>query len=381
MNILFLHTVAIDPSKGGIEKVTRVLADALISRRHAVFFLSMMDVFRESCDNSRQSFFPCKKIYSKENEIFTKRFLKENNINVCIFQAGDDKKVPFPHIFHELGVRLIVAVHTDPEFFRALVRGKFETKYGLLASKICSPIIAAKVFLRKIRQKRLYRKNAADAEKVVLLSEKFLPVFSKYLRNKDKEKICAIPNPRERTTKSVSLTKENEILYVGRMNLGEKRVDLLLKIWAKIQNEFPAWHLTLVGGGSDEEKIRKLSNDLKLARISFEGFQKPEKYYARASVFCLTSSFEGFGLVLVEASAFGCVPVAFNSYLSAEDIIKTGENGFLVHPFNTEHYADILRQLLRNKRLTEKISAAARINSARFSLEKILPMWEKILEK
>lgn len=381
MNILFLHTVAIDPTKGGIEKVTRVLADALISRGHSVFFLSMMDVFRESCDDSRQSFFPCKKIYSEENEKFTKRFLKEKNINVCIFQSGDDKKVPFPHIFHELGVRLIVSVHTDPDFFRALVRGKFETKYGLRVSKICSPIIAAKVFLRKIRQTRLYKKNAADAEKVVLLSKKFLPVFSKYVRDKDKEKICAIPNPRERTTEPASLRKENEILYVGRMNLGEKRVDLLLEIWAKIQNDFPAWRLTLVGGGSDEGKIRKLSNDLKLDRISFEGFQKPEKYYARASVFCLTSSFEGFGLVLAEASAFGCVPVAFNSYLSADDIIKNGENGFLVPPFDTEHYADILRRLLRDKRLMKKLSDAARINSTRFSTEKILPLWEKLLEE
>lgn len=380
MNLLFLHTVAIDPQKGGIEKVSRLLADELTARGHVVSFLSMMDVFRETCDTARQSFFPCEKIYSEENEKFLKQFLKEKQIELCIFQAGDDKRVPFPHVFREAGVRLIVAVHTDPEFFKQLVRGKFELKYGRAAAVLLAPVLALKILLRKIKQARLYKTNAAAAEKVVLLSEKFIPVYSKYIRKEDRAKLCAIPNPAEKPAETVA-EKQNEILYVGRMTLSEKRVDLLLKVWAAVQNEFPEWRLTLVGGGRDEERIRKMSEKLKLRRISFEGFQKPEKYYARASIFCLTSAFEGFGLVLAEASAYGCVPVAFDSYLSAKDVIQSGENGFLIKAFDTNCYAEALRELMKNPTLRNRLSAAARVNADRFAPEKIVSRWEKLFKE
>ena len=155
MRVLILHTAAIDPQKGGIEKASRVLADALISRGNTVFFMAMMAVFRETCDRSLQFFFPSEKIYTTKNELFLKNFLKEKKIDVCIFQAGDDKRVPFPRVFRETGVKLIVAVHTDPEFFRPLVRGKFELKYGNTAVRLLLPIVALKIFFRKRKQMKI----------------------------------------------------------------------------------------------------------------------------------------------------------------------------------------------------------------------------------
>lgn len=211
-------------------------------------------------------------------------------------------------------------------------------------------------------------------------SQKNTNVYSKYIRKEDRAKLCAIPNPAEKSAETVA-EKQNEILYVGRMTLSEKRVDLLLKVWAAVQNEFPEWRLTLVGGGRDEEKIREMSEKLKLNRISFEGFQKPEKYYARASIFCLTSAFEGFGLVLAEASAYGCVPVAFDSYLSAKDVIQSGENGFLIKAFDTNCYAEALRELMKNPPLRNRLSEAARVNADRFAPEKIVSRWEKLFKE
>ncbi len=54
--------------------------------------------------------------------------------------------------------------------------------------------------------------------------------------------------------------------------------------------------------------LKEMAHKLNLKNISFEGFQEPEPYYARSSLFCLTSTFEGFGLVLAEAMQHGCVP-------------------------------------------------------------------------
>lgn len=382
MNIVFLHTVAIDPLKGGIEKVTHILGTALRERGHSVDYISMMDVYKESCDKSYQYFFPNKKIYAKENQFFLRNFFQEKKTDLVIFQAGDDKRIPFPHLFSSLGIRLIVAVHTDPEFYKAHVKNKIASKYGDAAvqSPFLQFLTKIKIFIRRQKQRKIYRKNSSIAEKVILLSPKFEPRFKTYLKKRDRGKICSIPNPVENIPHRLPKEKGHEILYVGRMNIDEKRVSHLLRIWKLIQHEFPDWNLRLVGGGSDEKELKELSKKLKLLRVSFEGFQKPQKYYERASIFCLTSAFEGFGLVLVEASAFGCVPVAFNSYPSAEEIIQSESNGFLVPENDIHAYADVLRQLMSNQELREKLSFEANKNAQRFSLEKILPKWEQVLE-
>lgn len=381
MKICFLHTVAIDPQKGGIEKISSLLADALAARGNEVFYLSMMDVFGENCDRERQFFFPdSSAIYSAKNEVFLKNFLRDKKIDCVIFQAGDDKRVPFPQLYSQCGARLIVAVHTDPEYYRAVVRNKIVMKYGERFAKAFPCFIALKTFLRSRKHKKIYRGNAMAADAVVLLSQKFVPAFAKYIRPADRQKITAIPNF-VNPPADVPADKARELLYVGRMNIDEKRVDLLLRIWAKLQSAFPQWRLRLVGDGSDRERLQRLSRELAVERVSFEGFQNPENYYRNAAIFCLTSAFEGFGLAMVEAASYACVPVAFNSYASAEEIISDGENGFLVPAFDTDAYAGTLARLMADENLRRRLSVAARGNAGRFSLPTTVARWETLFEK
>lgn len=62
-----------------------------------------------------------------------------------------------------------------------------------------------------------------------------------------------------------------------------------------------------------------------MERVVFTGWQDPESFYRDASILCLTSDFEGWGMVLTEAMTFGAVPVAFNSYAAITDIIDDGK--------------------------------------------------------
>ena len=66
--------------------------------------------------------------------------------------------------------------------------------------------------------------------------------------------------------------------------------------------------------------------------VSFLKGQKknPEPYYNEASIFMMTSSFEGWGLTLTEAQQYGCVPLAFRSFASLTDIITDKVNGFAI---------------------------------------------------
>lgn len=117
---------------------------------------------------------------------------------------------------------------------------------------------------------------------------------------------------------------------------------------------------------------------LGLERVSFEGFCAPAPYYRDAAIFCMTSAFEGFPMVLLEAAAFGCVPVAFDSYAAVRDIIDDGENGVLVSAFDLDAYTETLAQLMRDDALRERLALAARGRVAEFSPDKIAARWEAL---
>lgn len=88
----------------------------------------------------------------------------------------------------------------------------------------------------------------------------------------------------------------------------KNRVDRLLRIWSLVEANFPDWELKVVGDGRERRNLEKEAAGLGLHRVRFCGHStRVEEHYATAAILCLTSSFEGWGLVLVEAQAAGVV--------------------------------------------------------------------------
>ena len=152
----------------------------------------------------------------------------------------------------------------------------------------------------------------------------------------------------------------------------------MLEIWRRLFKAFPDWCLTIVGGGAALDSAKRMAKKMGLDRVSFEGFQDPRPYYERAAIFCMTSAWETFGLVLVEAMNYGCVPVAFNSYAAAADIIDDGENGILVPPMDCEKYANALAALMHDSALRERMAEAAQEKSLTFSINNTIDRWENL---
>lgn len=92
--------------------------------------------------------------------------------------------------------------------------------------------------------------------------------------------------------------KEKILLYVGRIENRQKRIDLLLKTWALVQKQCIDWSLVIVGDGNSKEELTNLSLSVKLERVRWVDRCDPRPFYEKASIFALTSSFEGFGIVL-----------------------------------------------------------------------------------
>ena len=121
--------------------------------------------------------------------------------------------------------------------------------------------------------------------------------------------------------------------------------------------------------------MESMATKLQLQRVSFEGYKYPIPYYDRASIFCMTSAFEGFGLVLVEAMSRGVVPLAFNSYLNASEIIDNNENGFLIPPFSIEKYVTQLSLLMENDEKRDEMAKKSIIKSNQYKIDVISKQW------
>lgn len=122
----------------------------------------------------------------------------------------------------------------------------------------------------------------------------------------------------------------------------------------------------------------------KLDRIFFFGKVDPTEYYKKAKIFHMTSAFEGFGNVLVEAQSYGCVPILFNSYSAAKDIVNHDVDGFLIEPFNVDAYVKKTISLINDNEKLEEMSKSTFENVSRFSYEKTYQKWQavfKTLEK
>lgn len=185
-----------------------------------------------------------------------------------------------------------------------------------------------------------------------------------------------IPNPITTPSLEVSPLSDKVILAVGRLD-NQKNFPELIDIWALIAKDYPDWKLRIVGEGYTDVRILKKVKEHGLEE-QFElcPFTKEiQKHYLSASIYVMTSAFEGLPLVLVEAESMGLPLVSYACPCGPRDIIRDGQDGFLVEPGDKETFAARLRQLIEDEELRRRMGQAAKINSQRFSLENVMKQW------
>ena len=376
-NVLFIFDRPIVPQRGGVQRVTRTIADFLESSgRYRAFFLASPKGRKSDADDAdaRQFFLPVPHFSCGESRRFVRSFLAEKRIDVVVFQSGVARPFPYVRECAALKIPVCSVFHSPPDSW---MREEPKT----LLSRI-------RRWRKRMHVAFRYARLCRVSSAVALLSEGFRAELCKYLSAEEelRRKICVIPNMVNCSSLGTAepdfSAKKKELLFVGRVTFHAKRPDYLLRVWAKLQARFPAWSLRMVGGAHDFDAVKKLAGTLGLERVHFEGFQNPEPYYRDASIFCMTSAYEGFPNVLVEAASFGCVPVAFDSFAAARDIISDGENGCLVPAFDLDAYAETLARLMSDDALRERLAknALAQIPE-KFSPEKIGAQWEALFRK
>lgn len=171
------------------------------------------------------------------------------------------------------------------------------------------------------------------------------------------------------------------IMAAGRLTR-QKGFDYLLKAFCKLLSEKISSRLMILGKGEEEENLKGLAEQLNLRdKVEFLGFQQnPYKYLSHSTLFVLSSLYEGFPNVLLEAMALGIPSVATRCPTGPDEIITEGVDGILVPPADEKAIADAIKKLLLDEDLRKRLSEAGKKRIQDFAVEKIVKQYEDAIE-
>ena len=163
----------------------------------------------------------------------------------------------------------------------------------------------------------------------------------------------------------------------------QKQPDHAIDAFARVVREVPDARLEIYGRGPDENALRSLISRHGLGRsVKLKGYTtNPSAVYRRAALSLLTSRYEGFGLVVVEALAHGCPVVSYDLKYGPADIIEDGVDGYLVPLGDVDALARREVELLGDYATRAAMSQAAQPAATRFSPESFVARWSAVFYK
>jgi len=205
---------------------------------------------------------------------------------------------------------------------------------------------------------RVNRRLFRHVDKIVVLGKSMQEEISDLLGPSMLEKTVVIPNPLSIISHDkLYAPGSKRFIYVGRLDNKSKRIDRILKAFSTIKDE--SWKLVIIGDGPHREYLMELAESLGVnGNIDWAGWQSdPWKYvkdnFGGVEALLLTSDYEGYGMVLVEAMANGIPCVAVDCPVGPGDIIHDGVNGVLIPLTSDEQIikdlSDVLKEVLEGK--------------------------------
>ncbi|QIH31570.1 glycosyltransferase family 4 protein [Sphingobacterium sp. DR205] len=179
------------------------------------------------------------------------------------------------------------------------------------------------------------------------------------------------------------LARPRRIISVGRLE-EQKGFDLLIESWKKIQSSHTDWELVIVGEGSLKSKLEDAINHAKKQLGLFNCVILPftkdiGALLNTAQVYALSSRFEGYPMVLVEALTYGCPIISFDCETGPREIFADKNEGFLVPPNNIEIFARSIHLMLKDDNLRNQTFHNIMEGRKRFFIENVIEKWKNIL--
>lgn len=195
-------------------------------------------------------------------------------------------------------------------------------------------------------------------------------------------KTTVIPNPLSFYPADAARLDNKQAIMVGRYN-DAKGYDYIIPAWEIVHRRYPSWQLHVYGSGELHDDILRWIHErhLEHAIILHEPIDNIQEKYLESSICVLSSRYEGFSLVIIEAMACGVPCVSFDCPYGPRTIIKNEVDGLLVDYLNVAALASDICSLIDNPLYRKKLGGNARKNILRFSKENVMIMWENLFEE
>lgn len=256
----------------------------------------------------------------------------------------------------------------------------------LLLKKFCrvKTIISERgdPYLEKTKAMDWVRKQYRKADVVVFQTQG----AEKYFEKQNLKHTAVIPNPvtQKPLVRCQIAERNHDISFVGRFNINQKRQDVFLSALKMVFQNYPKYTATLYGDGEDLERVKDYANELGISsKIHFPGQVDNICHVIRDSaLFVISSDFEGIPNSLIDAMIAGLPVVATDcSPGGAALLVKNKQNGLLVPRGDSEALADGIMYMIENPGEADKYSMEAQNISNVFAPNKVVDLWEKVLDK
>jgi len=344
---------------GGAERVMSILASAWVSRGHRVTIVTY--------DEGSTAF------YALHPEVTVQK-LRLAGGSVVRRMSNHFRRIPtFRRIISETQPDIVISFMDRTNVL--VLMAAIGLNIPVIVSERIDPRRYSPGFPYNYLRRWLYRKATA-----VIVQSKGQADWFKQMSNR----VVVIPNPVNACTNDRNSQAERTsiIIAVGRLTR-QKGFDLLLTAFSKVHKEHPEWNLVIYGDGPERAALERQIFELKLnGRVQLPGLTTNLTAHLRtAGCFVLSSRFEGFPNVLIEALACGCPVVATDCTDSISEIIQHGWNGLLITSEDVDAMADALHCLMVDEGLRRTMEKLGPDVIGRFNIESVVEQWSRILER
>lgn len=337
---------------GGGERVVTNLANEFVLRNYEVTIISLCK------RNQREYLFDINKVVKikyLDSDIFNNSAI---NKLISLFKLNS--------FFKENSFDFVLGIGTYINILLAIINDK--NNYKTIGCEHSSFNNAS--YLWKFLRKKLYYKLSV----VVSLTE-----YDKKNLQKINKNVVVIPNSCSFTIKEKSKLENYKIVSLGRFSY-EKGYDLMIEMFSEFCKLNKSFNLEIYGDGGEKHNIKKLIKKYNLEqRISiFSTNKNVIPIYLNSSIYLMTSRFEGLPMVLIEALECGLPLIAYNCKTGPAELIKDGENGFLIPCFDKILMAQKLNELCNNFELRKTMGKNSKKMSEQFQSKNIIKKWEDL---
>lgn len=195
-------------------------------------------------------------------------------------------------------------------------------------------------------------------------------------------KTFVIPNSINTLHEEKAKLTNKKAIIVGRYN-DAKGYEFLVEAWKEVHKKHPDWIIDIYGSGELHDNVESWIKEANLqeSMIMHEPTSDIMRKYQESSFCVVSSRYEGFSMVIVEAMSCGVPCVSFDCPYGPRNIIRDGEDGILVEHLNTHALANSICNLIESPELRKKLGAKAKENIKRFSTDNIMKRWTELFSE